>query len=528
VSGWWTRPRQAAVLAAAAGLAIYLAHPPAGLWPAAFAAPGLLVAAVRLVDERRARDVAGLGLLAGLVAYLPMIVWLATPAGYLAWVLLASIQAAYLAVFAWLVRPTVRRAWVVVAAPMLWVGQDAWRALWPLSGFGWGEIGYAHVAGSWMLPMARIVGVHGLTLMTALVSVLAYDIVRRTVDTTSPGDALATRAMAGLPSAQRASVGLAVALLGSVVLTVGPPAETGATLDVLGVQGNALDEPIEDFREEDRVIAQRHLDETVAAVDVAGAPDLAVWAESAIDRDPYGAGGQDLLPFVTDAAAAVDGNLLFGSDLDAPDDRFERVMVLADADGAPVDRYQKRHLVPFGEFVPARSAIGWFPGLDQVPRDAIPGPSEQSLAVNGVPIAVGICFESLFPTVIRDNVLAGNRETGAGFLVIATNDHAFGPTAEPAQHLDQSRMRAVETGRWVLHVSISGRSSFVDPEGRLHGLAPLWEVASTRREVPVVTGLTPFLAVGDVVGIVTRLLFVAAMGFMLALAVLARRRGRSA
>lgn len=502
------RPLVAAGAATLAGLAILLAQPPVGAWPLTFLAAPLLLLAVATeaglpgeVPPRAFRW----GLLAGVVGYGPMLVWLVRPAGFLAWILLVLIQAAWLGLLAVLVRPVVRSTWVVLAAPLLWVGMDAWRGVFPLGGFAWGTLAYAHVEGSWMLPVARLVGGRGITLLTVLVGALLFEAVRRVHD--GADGSTVEQLRDGLPSAQRPLLGLAAALLVSVLATIEPPPTTGATLDVLVVQGNDRLEPGElSSSEEDLAIARSMRELTEEAAAAGGPADLTVWPESSVDRDVFGDAGADLRPEVEAAAAAADGGLLLGVNRAGEDpDTFLNSAVLLDDEGDPVDAYVKRQLVPFGEYVPFRAALGWFPPLGQIPRDGVPGERTGPITVDDVRVAVVICFETLFPGLVRENVLGDDGTGEAGLVVASTNDASFGRSAEPRQHLAQSRLRAVETGRWVVHAALSGSSAFVTPEGEALDETELFTRTTIRRDVPLVTGRTPFLVVGDVVGAGARL-----------------------
>lgn len=523
------RPVVAAAAATLSGLAVVLAHPPVRAWPLTFlAAPLLLVAvaaeASRPVGERR--RAARWGFLAGVVAYAPMLVWLVRPAGYLAWMLLTAIQAGFLAVVAALLVRVVLTRWVVVATPLLWAGMDAWRGVFPLGGFEWGSLAYAHVDGSWMLPVARLVGGRGITLLTVLVGTLLFEAGRR-VHATSATDAgrpLAEQLRDGLPGAQRPLVGLAVTLLVSVLATIEPPPTTGAALDVLVVQGNDdVGQFLPGSRDEDRVIASRMSELTREAVAGGPPPDLTVWPESSVDRDVFGDRGVDLRPTVAAAAAATDGALLLGVNRAGPRPRTQyNSAVLVDRDAEPVDAYVKRQLVPFGEYVPFRGLIGWFPPLAQVPSDKLPGEARAPLELDDVRVAIAICFETLFPGLVRDNVV--DPDGDAHVVVASTNDASFGRSAEPAQHLAQSRLRAVETGRWVVHAALSGASAFVDPEGRAHDVTDVFEATTIRRDVPLVSGRTPFLVTGDVAGTGVRLVSAMWAAWALAAGWRARRR----
>ena len=182
--------------------------------------------------------------------------------------------------------------------------------------------------------------------------------------------------------------------------------------------------------------------------------------------------------------------------------------------------------MPFGEFIPLRALLAWFPPLDQIPRDAQPATEPQSMeVVDGVRAAVVICFETIFADVVRSNVLAG--DAPAEIVFSLTNDASFGDSAEPAQHLAQTQLRAVETGRWFVHAALSGSSAFVAPDGRVDQATALFTVDSIRAEIPLVAGSTPYLAVGDVLGWVTRFAVLLAAAFLVQ-ASLRQRRAKGA
>jgi apolipoprotein N-acyltransferase len=512
----WTAP----ALAVTSGLTLLLAHPPVGRWWMTLLAPALLVAAL----HRRPAWAGRLGALAGVAAFGPMLSWLVLPAGYLGWGLLVATQAAYVGLLGLAIRPWLRSRWLPVAAAVLWTGMDAWRAVFPLGGFEWGAIGYAHVDGSWMLPVARVLGGRGITLLTVLVSVAALEAGRRTVVAVRErGDLPVERALTATNAPAALLVG---GLLASVLITIEPPGETGE-LDVLAVQGN--DTGPEDPRPADAPLAitTAMRDLTVEALEADGDVDLVVWPESSVDRDPTSQRGAALEPLVAEAAAAVGeagGSLLAGVNLDGPvpTEQVLNTVLAYDEDGAERDRYVKRRPVPFGEYIPFRRYLEWFPPLDQIPRDAVRGEAGQTIDVGEVEVAVGICFETLFPGLLRESVLAGDEP--AGLLLLVTNNASFGRTAQPGQHIAQSQMRAVETGRWVVHGALSGSSAFVSPAGEVFDTTGLYEHDTIRRTLPVVAGPTPFLVIGDVLGTLGRVAAVAGLAWVV---VLRHRRRRS-
>ena len=522
----------AASCAIVAGATAALSQPPVGAWPLVFVAPALLLAAIAV--EVRAAEVADRrphvfrwGILAGVTRFGLLLPWLVAPAGVVGYVLLVVIQSVFMGLLALVVRPWIRSRWIVLVAAIAWTGMEAWRGSVPLGGFDWGALSYAHVQGSWMLPMARLLGARGLTFATVLVGAAGYDAGRRMhAATLGLSGRWRDHLRAGVPHAAPAFGILAGVLLASTLAIVEPPAPTGRTADVLVVQGNDIAErSARAGGIADRVIADNMRTLTIDAVGDGPRPDLTVWPESSVDRDPFTASGADMRDDVLAAARAVGGDLLVGTNLDGPTPgTWRNAAVLTDADGVPVARYAKRHLVPFGEYVPWRSALDWFPPLAQVPYDAIPGTGPQTIVTSkGTRLAVAICFETLFSGLVRDNV--ADLGTDAGLIVASTNDASYGRSAEPAQHLAQSRMRAVETGRWVVHAALSGASAFVDPNGRVHDATGLFTRATIRRQVPLVAGRTLFVTTGDLVGRVTRLLVLVLAAAAFVMAVRRRRTG---
>lgn len=492
-----------------------LAHPPFGWWWTSFLHAPLLVTAMWVAgqgEKPRLRTAAGLGAIAGVVAFGPMISWLIAPAGWIGWGLLVAVQVVWFALMAVLVVPALMSRWLPLIAALAWTGIDAWRGIVPFNGFGWGAIAYAHVDGSWLLPVARIVGGRGITLLVVVIGVAAAVVARvgwrqwRSCDAGAPEERLA---------ATRFPMGLLVgALVVSAVAVVEPP-EANGTLEVLVAQGNDIrhwEQPADDPPLE---IATNLRDDTMAAIAADGVPDLVVWPESSIDRDPWTPLGAPLAPLVAEVAEHA-GELITGTTLDGPDPRRNRYVAASQFVGGfdEADRYVKRRLVPFGEYVPMRPWLDWFPPLEQVPRDAISGSHAKQLTTrDAVPIAVVICFETLFTDLVRENVLAGSQP--AELVLTVTNDASFQDSAEPAQHLAQSQLRAVETGRWVVHAALSGASAFIDPDGRPHQTTELFARDTIRHDVPLVQATTPYLVVGDVVGGLARVAVLALALFLL-------------
>lgn len=511
------------LLALLSGLALAVAHPPAGISLAAFAVPGLLVAALDVARWTGGRTWT-VPVVAAATGFGIMLVWVIAPAGLIGWSLLVAVQVAWWSVMgAVVVRlpPSLTRPARPLLVGIVWVGMDAFRGIVPLNGFAWGTLGAATVDLPWLATLARLAGEKAMTLAVVVLSVAAWEAARGPIDASRDGSGRIQwrRVRETLPAGRTGAAWLGAAALVVTMATVEPPAPNGEA-DVLVVQPNAFEQYRGTGAELDLAIAERAVALTASSVDAAGVPDLAVWPESTIDADPA------RVPALADARARggelTRGRLIVGGILDGDRPRtFRNVVQAIGSDGEVTDTYQKRRLVPFGEYVPFREALDWFEPLEQVPRDALPGGQAQSLDVGNLRVAVVICFETLFGDLLRGNLLAG--EDPAELVVAATNDASFGRGGEAAQHVAQSQLRALETGRWVAHAAISGTSAFVDPDGDVFDATELFTATTIRRSVTTTDGLTPFLVTGDWLGPAT---MVGLVGLAAAGALSTRRRRR--
>jgi apolipoprotein N-acyltransferase len=161
--------------------------------------------------------------------------------------------------------------------------------------------------------------------------------------------------------------------------------------------------------------------------------------------------------------------------------------------GGQRTHYAKRHLVPFGEFMPLkrwlRPLIQWL----QIPMsDFTPGSGERPLlTVAGYPAGVSICYEDAFGEEVAQAL------PEAAFLVNVSNDAWFGDSLAPPQHLEIARMRAVETGRYMLRSTNTGISALIDPKGKIQGFSPAFQAHVLSGEVVPMQGATPYVRVGN-------------------------------
>ncbi len=148
-------------------------------------------------------------------------------------------------------------------------------------------------------------------------------------------------------------------------------------------------------------------------------------------------------------------------------DRPYNSAVLLAPSGELVGQYDKIHLVPFGEYVPWKPLLGWTGHLVAEVSDFAPGTSKTLLTAGQLRTAVVICYEAIFPALVREFVVRG-----ADVIVNISNDGWFGRSAAPAQHFNMARVRAVETRRFLLRATNTGITAVIDPYGRVVARAP--------------------------------------------------------
>ncbi|HEX2565026.1 MAG TPA: apolipoprotein N-acyltransferase, partial [Acidimicrobiales bacterium] len=245
--------------------------------------------------------------------------------------------------------------------------------------------------------------------------------------------------------------------------------------------------------------------------------DLVVWPEDVVDVDDPVAGtreGREL----EELARSLDAPLVVGVVEDAGPDHFRNAAVAYDAEGDIVDRYDKVHRVPFGEYVPLRSLIEPLGGDDISSRDAIVGEHPADLDTPAGHLAVAISWEIFFGDRVREGV-----ENGAEVVLNPTNGSSFTGTLVQTQQVATTRMRAIENDRWVLQVAPTGFSAIVGPDGTVHQRSAVSERTVLAQTVGMREGTTIYTRVGL---LPAWILAVASLGLGWGAASRVRRRGR--
>ncbi len=235
------------------------------------------------------------------------------------------------------------------------------------------------------------------------------------------------------------------------------------------------------------VMVQAHLDET-ANLDGSDY-DVILWSESSL-------GQYELDDFLGEEIAAVsDGTpVLANSYVNHPSEPlFYNRNALFDESGEVIWTYDKRKLVPFGEYVPMRNWLRWITLIQEgVPRDGVRGDEVGIFDIDGHPIGSLICFEIAIGELTRETV----RE-GAQAIVVSINNSTYGYSHESEQMLAVTRMRAVQSHRAIAVPAVSGASATIQPDGNLTQQTELFERATLDWDMPLQTDLTISMRVGD-------------------------------
>jgi apolipoprotein N-acyltransferase len=165
---------------------------------------------------------------------------------------------------------------------------------------------------------------------------------------------------------------------------------------------------------------------------------------------------------------------------------------LVGPNGDWVARYDKVHLVPFGEYVPFKSLFVFAEKLTREVGDFTPGGDRRVLDLGSYKIGAFICYESIFPDEIRQFA-----QRGAQVFVNISNDGWFGASGAPGQHLNMARMRAIENRRWLLRATNTGITGSIDPYGRVVARAPVNQRLEVQAPYALISTTTFYTRHGD-------------------------------
>lgn len=477
-------------LALGAGALVALAMPPWGFWPLAIVGIVLFEVALGAAPGRRDRMRIGFLFGAGWM-YLGMgwMVQLTLP-GY---VVAGAVFSMFHAVAA-LVAPI--RAWGVLGRPAAHALAEALRFSFPFGGIPLATLGMSQVGG----PFVGVVRVGGVILLTWFIFQIGFALAALAPSVVAFARR-SDRARDGLPQGASA---FAVVVVLMVLATVAPRgADTGQTLRIAAVQGggkqgtSALEVP-------SSVVTERHL-QTTDAIEPDDDLGLVLWPENTVDVWTFE--GSDVHAAITAQAARLDTPIAVGiTETLMEGTRRINSQVVVMPDGEIADRYDKVRRVPFGEYVPLRGLLEALGApIDQIGRDAVAGTGPALLDLpDGPRLAVVISWEVFFAGRAREGVRAG-----ATAILNPTNGASYTGTIVQTQQVASSRLRAIETGRWVVQAAPTGFTAVVDADGQVRQRTAVSEQRVLYDDVELRTGFTWYTNIGDGPFIVALLILLA-------------------
>jgi apolipoprotein N-acyltransferase len=507
------RPLWAAVLlAAASGVVMDAGFPSLGWWPLTFVGIGVFLVSIR---GRRAGGAFLVGFVGGLVFYLVQISWAALFLGPVPLTALSTLEALFVgagAVLMCLAYRLLPRIWtsrlgrlgflpLIVAS--LWVLREAVSGSWPYGGFSWARVAESQSQS----PFASLfswIGISGVSFVMVFLVALALECWQ-------------------LPNVSVQAGGILVVAATVLALVVPAfPITLKGTTTVAAVQGDGPAGYFDPHDYGDLLAAQ--FKATVPLFKSGRKLDMVIWPEGASDIDPVAADkapDEDVAATAfNDVSSRLHAPLLAGT-IQHRGSKYFNTSLLWEAGKGVVDYYDKKHPVPFGEYVPDRAfwrALA--PSLiDLIGRDYTPGTTNTVFDVNGVIAGIDICFDITDDGVMRDSI-----RSGAQILIAQTNNADFGHTDESVQQLAIARIRAMELGRTLVNDSTVGTTAIVLPDGSTVGQLPTYKPGALVATVPLSSTITPATVWGQPYELLLELL---GLGALIVAMVGARKKRQS-
>jgi apolipoprotein N-acyltransferase len=453
-------------------------------WPFTFIGIGVFLVSIR---GRRAGGAFLVGFVGGLTFYFIQISWAALFLGPIPLSALATLESLFVGGGAVLMSiayrlvpriwtsPLARLGFLPAAVAGLWTLREWISATWPYGGFSWARVAMSQSQS----PFATLfswIGMSGVSFV--MVFLVAF--------------ALEALIVASVPALTRGI--LVIGSVAVIILVPAYPIVLKGTTTVAAVQGAG---PAGYFDPHDYgALLEAQYKATVPLFGRTGI-DMVIWPEGASDIDPVAA---DRAPDEDVAASEFDtiskrvhAPLLAGT-IQHRGTKYFNTSLLWEAGKGAIDHYDKKHPVPFGEYVPDRSFWRMFaPSLiDLIGRDYTPGTTNTVFNVNGVIAGIDICFDITDDTVMRDSITSG-----AQILIAQTNNADFGHTDESVQQLEIARIRAMELGRTLVNDSTVGTTAIVLPNGKTVSQLPTYKPGYLVAKVPLSTTITPATWLGQ-------------------------------
>ena len=433
----------ALLISALSGALLSAAFEPVGKW---WVAP-IAIAAHMFALSLTKRKVLSTFIFAA-VMNLIVLHWSSTFVGSLPWLILAlGLSVLYLPL-------ALVSRWGMPAYPLIFVLLEEVRNRFPFGGFGWVRLAYTQ-ADAPFSKIAAIGGAAGLSAFTLLCGLILFFLLKR-----------------------RFSI---ITLIPFLLVLIPINLTTTGSTKVLMIQGNVPQMGL-DFNSRAKAVFNNHFERTQAELTKDSNVDFVLWPENSVDVDPFT--NKD----VKQGLDSIDRPLIIGAIM-GKGNKLLNTSILWGGDLPPT--YVKQHLTPFGEYIPLRSLASKIsPYTDRV-TDFEPGQSQVLFTVKSAVIAPIICFELVDDQILHEGAVSAN------ILAVQTNSATFGMSAESAQQLSITRVRAIEHGRNIVSVSTTGYSAVINSEGKVVQKSSMGTAESIRADVGLLEGKTPRDAAGD-------------------------------
>ena len=459
-----------------------------------------------------------LGLLTGYVHFLTLVYWLihtmktfgnlplyvCIPVLFL----LCGIMALYVALFsASLTYLTSSAIGCLLMVPVLWVSFEYLRAL-LFTGFPWELLGYSQYNRLTIIQIADLFGVYGVSFLIALANSAFFLILLYRLKSDWHGRLVTQRIFAFAIS----TLGVMFIMLISYgtwrISTIDRQISLAPSKRVAVVQGN-IDQAVKWDPAFQISTTKKYIQLSVSAKNKK--PDLVVWPETATPF--YFLYNIQLSNLILKGIRDTESGFLIGSPSFVPrqeGEEYYNSAYLLDRNGKVKGKYNKAHLVPFGEYVPLKKWLPFVGKMVQEVGDFQPGQKGATLDWGKYKLGIQICYEIIFPGLSRAMV-----QNDASLLVNITNDAWYGRSSMPYQHFSMAIFRALENRRALVRSANTGISGFIDPVGRVIGRTQLFKEAVLSRSLPLLNTKSIYTRVGDLLPLICLIITIIAGLFLL-------------
>jgi apolipoprotein N-acyltransferase len=447
----------ALLLSALSGALLSAAFEPVGKW---WVAPIAIAAHMYALSISRKKVLSSF--VFALTLNLIVLHWSSTFVGSVPWVILALGMSIF-----YLPLSLVSR-YGLAAYPLIYIFMEELRNRFPFGGFGWVRIAYTQ-ADSPFSQIAAVGGASALSALTLLLGLIVFYGVKGKFSL--------------------------ITLLPFMLIFVPMNLSTIGTAKVMMIQGNVPTMGL-DFNSRAKAVFNNHFERTQEEIKSDPNVDFIVWPENSVDVDPF------LNSDVKSSLDSIKQPLIIGAILNKGNSIYNTSILWG---GELPNTYFKQHLTPFGEYIPLRSFARLVTPLVDDVEDFSPGNRGKTFSIGEIKVAPVICYE------LVDDDLLHKAAVNSNILAVQTNSATFGMSAESAQQLSITRIRAIEHGRNIASVSTTGYSAVVDYTGKVSEKTSMGTAETIRAEVGLIEGQTPRDKAGDwaLIAVLISLLLVA-------------------